>query len=161
MLKNPLLTFNVNMVVCSIIEYVTSWYIEVTQGTRYWDYTGIFMNLNGRICLECALFFGFGSCICVYFVAPFLEKMFQKLTNKVKITICLILTMLFTADSIYAHKYPHTGEGINRTKFINNTKLKMEEKMTKETSDKLNMDKRKIKLHRFKFRRNTRIFKKK
>ena len=70
------------------------------------------MNLNGRICLECALFFGFGSCICVYFVAPFLEKMFQKLTNKVKITICLILTMLFTADSIYAHKYPHTGEGI-------------------------------------------------
>lgn len=112
MLKNPLLTFNVNMVVCSIIEYATSWYIEVTQGTRYWDYTGIFMNLNGRICLECALFFGFGSCICVYFVAPFLEKMFQKLTNKVKITICLILIMLFTADSIYAHKYPHTGEGI-------------------------------------------------
>lgn len=112
MLKNPLLTFNVNMIICSIIEYLTSWYIEMTKGIKYWDYTGTFMNINGRICLECALFFGFGSCICVYFVAPFLEKQFQKVTTKVKITVCLLLAMIFTVDTVYSTKYPHKGEGI-------------------------------------------------
>lgn len=112
MLKNPLLTFNVNMIICSIIEYTTSWYLEATKGIRYWDYTGAFMNINGRISLECSLFFGFGSCICVYFVAPFLEKQFQKITNKIKITICVILITLFSIDAAYSSKHIHKGEGI-------------------------------------------------
>ena len=48
-LKNPVLTFIIIVIVCSIIEYMTSWYIELVSGLRYWDYTGVFLNLNGRI----------------------------------------------------------------------------------------------------------------
>ena len=112
MLKNPLLTFSVVMALCTVIEYFTSWYIEITSGVRYWDYTGIFMNINGRVCLECSIFFGLGGCLCVYIVAPFLERKLQKFTRQFKITICTVLALLFSADTIYAHFNPHTGEGI-------------------------------------------------
>lgn len=112
MLKNPLLTFIVVMTLCTVIEYATSWYIELTSGIRYWDYTGIFLNINGRVCLECSVFFGIGGCLCVYIVAPFLERKLQKLTSKVKITVCTILIILFSLDKIYCKIYPHTGEGI-------------------------------------------------
>lgn len=111
-LKNPIATFNIVMIICSIIEYFTSWYIEVTSGLKYWDYTGIFMNINGRICLECSLFFGIGGCICLYFVAPFLEKHFQKIKNNIKISICIILLLAFTGDAMYSSKHKHEGEGI-------------------------------------------------
>ena len=113
MLKNPFLTFGVVMFLCSAIEYATSWYIEVTTGIRYWDYTGVFLNINGRICLECSLFFGLGGVLCVYIVAPFLERNLQRLTNKLKISMCIALLLIFGTDSVYSHFHPHVGEGIS------------------------------------------------
>lgn len=112
MLKNPFLTFFVVMTLCTVIEYATSWYIEATAGMRYWDYNGVFLNINGRVCFECSVFFGLGGCLCVYIVAPFLERKLQKLTSKVKITVCTILILLFSIDNVYCKIYPHTGEGI-------------------------------------------------
>ena len=112
MLKNPLLTFGVIMLLCTIIEYITSWYIEKVSGIMYWDYTGVFMNIKGRVCLECSMFFGIGGCLCVYFVAPFLERRLQRFTSKFKITICTVLALLFCSDSVYSQFHPHTGEGI-------------------------------------------------
>ena len=112
LLKNSFLTFLVIVVLCSVIEYLTSWFIEATSGLKYWDYTGVFGNINGRICFECSVFFGLGGCLCVYIVAPFLERKIQVLTNKVKITLCTVLLLLFGIDVGYSHKYPHTGEGI-------------------------------------------------
>lgn len=112
MLKNPVLTFSVVMILCTLIEYLTSWYIEKVSGIMYWDYTGVFMNINGRVCLECSMFFGIGGCLCVYFVAPFLERRLQGFTAKFKVTICALLAILFYSDSVYSQFHPHTGEGI-------------------------------------------------
>ena len=111
-LKNPFATFFIVMGLCTIIEYLTSWYLEATMGLRYWDYTGIFLNINGRVCLECSIFFGLGGCICVYFVAPFLEKFIQKIDRKKKIAVCTLLVTLFCADQVYSKFNPHMGEGI-------------------------------------------------
>lgn len=112
-LKNPVLTFIIIVIVCSIIEYMTSWYIELISGLRYWDYTGVFLNLNGRICFECSAFFGLGGALCVYIVAPFLERKIQKITKKTKIIICTILLSLITIDNCYSIKHPNMGEGIS------------------------------------------------
>lgn len=112
MLKNPILTFFIIMVICSVIEYGTSFYIEMTSGLRYWDYQGLFMNINGRICLEGAIFFGIGGSICIYFVAPLLEEVFQKITYEIKVPVCVALVLLFGLDVIYSHYFPHEGEGI-------------------------------------------------
>ena len=112
MLKNPILTFGVIVVLCSVIEYVTSWYIEYKTGLKYWDYTGIFLNINGRICFECSMFFGIGGSLCVYIVAPYLEKKIQKLTAKVKIALCTVLVTTIFADYIYSLQHPNVGEGI-------------------------------------------------
>ena len=79
---------------------------------KYWDYSGIFLNINGRVCLECSLFFGAGGSLCLYIVAPFLEAQFTKLTLKVRISLCLILVALFGIDELYSSKHPHQGEGI-------------------------------------------------
>ena len=59
---------------CGCVEYFTSVYLEyVHDGTRWWDYTGYFLNLHGRICAEGLLVFGIGGMAIVYVLAPFLD----------------------------------------------------------------------------------------
>ncbi len=113
--KRPLFMFIFIMVFSTIVEYVSSWAIEMSSGLKYWDYSGVFMNINGRVCLECSLFFGVGGSLCLYIVAPFLERQFEKLTLKVRVSICLILLALFGIDETYSFKYPHQGDGITST----------------------------------------------
>ena len=84
-LKSPGRTFFAVMILCTIIEYLTSLYLETTKGVRYWDYTGIFLNINGRVCLENSIFFGMGGCICLYFLGPFLENKIQKISHSVRV----------------------------------------------------------------------------
>ncbi len=100
------------MILCTIIEYFTSWYIEMKTGVRYWEYEGIFLNIKGRVCFENSVFFGLGGCVCVYIVAPFLEEKLQKINFLVKAILCVILVTLIGIDTIYSQIYPHTGEGI-------------------------------------------------
>ena len=68
-------------------------------------------NINGRICFECSAFFGLGGSLCVYIVAPFLEREIQKIMKRTKIIICIILLSLITIDNCYSIKYPNMGEG--------------------------------------------------
>ena len=112
MTKNPFIMFLFIMIFSTLAEYTTSWFIETTSGLKYWDYSGVFMNINGRVCLECSLFFGVGGSLCLYIVAPFLERQFEKLTLKVRIALCLILVSLFGIDELYSIKNPNQGEGI-------------------------------------------------
>ena len=81
---------------------------------KWWDYSGYFLNLDGRICLEGLLVFGLGGCIFTYIIAPLLDDLFNKINQKVKIIIIMILILLFSLDSIYSHYHPNTGKGITK-----------------------------------------------
>lgn len=114
MLKNPTMTFIVIFILCTIIEYLTSYFTERIFGRRYWDYTGVFLNINGRVCFECSLFFGIGGSMCVYIIAPLLERMIQRITNRVKIVVCTVLVTLFCMDQVASTIHPRTGIGITQ-----------------------------------------------
>ena len=84
----------------------------VTKGIRWWDYSGYFMNLNGRICLEGAVIFGLGCCAVVYFAGPLLGGLLDRLSPARQNTLCAVLLTLFVADLAYSHFHPNAGEGI-------------------------------------------------
>ena len=109
----PLVTFFLIMVICALIEYFTSWYLETFKCARWWSYYGYFLNINGRICLECSIFFGIGGTFCIYFMAPKLDKVFNKISPDKKSLICIILVSLFIIDSMYSSKHPNMGAGIS------------------------------------------------
>lgn len=108
----PILTFFLIMVIASIVEYATSWYLEMTKGVRWWDYTNMPLNLNGRICLEGAVIFGLGGCALIYFLAPMLAGYYERMPIIIQIVLCVVLVGAFTADQIYSKEHPNVGEGI-------------------------------------------------
>lgn len=113
--KKPWLTFILAMVLCAILEYSTAWYLETFMNAKWWDYSGYFMNLQGRICLEGILVFGLGGCGFTYLIAPILNTLYNKINSKITTTICIILVTLFATDIVYSHFNPNVGKGITDT----------------------------------------------
>lgn len=110
--QNPALTFALSSLLCTAIEYGTSWILELTTGQRWWDYSDYFLNLNGRVCLEGAVIFGVGCCAAVYLIAPNLGRLYDKLPRSPKIAVCAALILLFCADQVWSHFHPNTGKGV-------------------------------------------------
>ena len=111
--KKPVLEFIGAVVLSGLVEYYASYFIELSHdGTQWWNYSGYFLNLNGRICAEGLLVFGMGGCAAVYFAAPLLDNLFRKINQKIAIPLCIVLLLAFGIDEVYSSKHPNTGEGI-------------------------------------------------
>lgn len=108
----PMVTFLLTMLIAGIVEFSTSFYLEVTKGMRWWDYSGYFLNLDGRICLEGLIVFGLGGLAAVYFIAPMLDNLYTKIPKKTKTVVCIVLILAFSFDAVYSLIHPNIGDGI-------------------------------------------------
>ena len=92
---------------------MTSLVMEIaTGGMKWWDYSGYFLNLNGRICAEGLLVFGVGGLAIVYVIAPVIDGLIGELNEKQIMAVCSALIILFAADAVYSQFQPNTGKGI-------------------------------------------------
>lgn len=110
--KKPLPVFMCSLVVCSALEYFAGWLLEVRFGRKWWDYSGHFMNLNGRICLLGALCFGLGGTLLICLLIPLYERVIWKVPEKARVIVCILLILFFVADAAYCAVRPNTGYGI-------------------------------------------------
>lgn len=109
----PVVTFLLTMFICGIVEYMTGWYLEIVHHMNWWDYTGYFLNIGGKVCLEGLLVFGLGGCAFLYLLAPFLNKKINLIKTSIKWVVAIILMILMVLDFRYSSKNPNTGEGIS------------------------------------------------
>lgn len=58
----------------AVLEYLTSYVLERLFHARWWDYSHVPLNLNGRIALPFALGFGVVGTLLYYFVCPFITS---------------------------------------------------------------------------------------
>lgn len=110
--KNPVKTFVVIAILSTIIEYITSWYLEYTRNIRWWDYSEYALNINGRVCLIGSVVFGIGGCFAIYYLGPLLDDMIKKIPHRIAVTVSVILLSFFIADMVYSKFNPNIGKGI-------------------------------------------------
>lgn len=111
--EKPALEFVAAMVLCGCLEYFSSWYLEMTHdGQRWWDYTGYFLNINGRICAEGLLTFGLGGLAIVYLLAPALDNLLSRIDARKLGIVAAVLLVLYCADQVYSAQHPNVGAGI-------------------------------------------------
>ena len=111
--SKPWLEFLLTILLCGTVEYITSWILEITHnGQKWWDYTGYFLNINGRVCAEGLLVFGVAGIVFVYLFAPLLDNLLLKINPKILLAVISCLVVIFVADVAYSHFYPNTGKGI-------------------------------------------------
>lgn len=110
--SRPAFVFIVSMTICSALEYAAGYCLEKMWGIKWWDYSTMFLNLNGRICLVSCLMFGVGGVFLVSFFLPFYTGLYHRLSAKSRTIISMILLGLFIIDAAYSADFPNMGRGI-------------------------------------------------
>jgi uncharacterized membrane protein len=103
-IKNIWIMFAIVTAIATILEYIASFILEKIFGLRWWDYTGYFLNINGRVCLIFAIFFGIAGIIFIKKLYVPIEKGIRKLRKKMSsrlIGILLILCLITLGIDVY------------------------------------------------------------
>ena len=96
--EKPIQLFIAGSIMGNIIEYSLSYILEAMYGARFWDYSYLNWNLNGRICITYSIFWGILAVILIKMVKPIIDKIMNKIPNNEKINITIIIPILI--DSI-------------------------------------------------------------
>jgi len=91
------------ILVCSILEYFTSYIMEKMFNLRWWDYSRKKFNLNGRICLDTMIPFGLLGVFVVYILHPFVSSFVLKLSPNTMLILAIILFIIYVIDNIFSY----------------------------------------------------------
>lgn len=97
---NAALVFFFAILVCGILEYVTSYVMEKLFKARWWDYSKYKFNINGRVCLRTIVPFGIFGTLVVYFSNPFILGLIGKLNNLSLMICSLTIAVIYFIDNI-------------------------------------------------------------
>ena len=71
-------------IVGSIVEYVVSFVGEMLLGVKWWDYSNMPLNINGRICVYFSVFWGFLGIYLIASLNPKVDKIIDWTKSKFK-----------------------------------------------------------------------------
>ena len=97
--RGRVFSFVGGFLVGSVIEYGCSWFQELVFGSTSWDYSGMPLNINGRICLLYSVFWGVLGIFWIKDVYPRMAKWILKIPNRVgkSLTWVLLAFMIFNS----------------------------------------------------------------
>lgn len=99
-LDEPVILFFMAILICSFLEYFTSYFMEKLFNARWWDYSKRKFNINGRICLETMIPFGILGCLILYIVNPFIINILDKVPSNLLYVLALFLFIIYVIDNI-------------------------------------------------------------
>lgn len=92
--------FVMAILVCGILEYLTSYFMEKIFHARWWDYSTKKFNINGRVCLNTIIPFGLLGCFIMYVSNPFLLKILNALPDLALYILSIALFIIFIIDNV-------------------------------------------------------------
>ena len=77
----------------SIIEYVVSWIGEILLNVKWWDYSNMPLNLNGRICVFFSIFWGLLAIYLMSYINPKVDRLINWIKTKISINKLKVITL--------------------------------------------------------------------
>ncbi len=99
--KNRLTLFVGGFIIGSITEYLASLIGELILHVKWWDYSNMPLNINGRICLYYSFFWGILAIFLMRVVHPRIEKFTRLLVNKLSLKRLITVTWIITIFIIF------------------------------------------------------------
>ncbi len=96
-------TFVLSFLLCGLLEYLTSYFLEKRFHARWWDYSQKPMNLHGRVWIGNLILFGLGGVLIVNLINPLLERVSRHLSLPAQEVLALSLSAIFIADYVMSH----------------------------------------------------------
>ena len=122
-------TFFMSIIICGILEYMTSYFMEKIFKARWWDYTNRKFNINGRVCLQNLVIFGILGTFIVFVANPFLIKYINMIPITTLHIILGIFSFIFLLDTIVSYKLIFELKDISRE--LKDNTIEISEKVKK------------------------------
>ncbi len=118
--KNNYTLFLGGFLIGSVVEYIISWVGEMVFDIKWWDYSKMPFNINGRVCIWFSIFWGVLGIYLMNSVYPKVDKLLNKISFKTlkKVTTVVVVFMfidwvvssfavkVFFARVVYEHNIP-------------------------------------------------------
>lgn len=121
--KDILAVFLKSILICSILEYFTSYLMEKLFKARWWDYSKRKYNINGRICLETMIPFGLLGSIVIYIIHPSIQKLASFIPKQIMLILISIIFILFIIDVIISFNIMNKIKKEIKKQKLDNTEL--------------------------------------
>lgn len=99
-IKNIFNVFWVSAVLGGVTEYLCSFFQEKLFGTISWDYSDLFMNINGRTSLTYCILWGILGVVFIKLIYPYIEKRFKKINVNVVTKFVTAFAVVFMVFNI-------------------------------------------------------------
>ena len=97
--KHPSLVFLLAILITGILEYISGFMLLKIFNRTWWDYTGLFLNIDGFVCLRSVITFGIGALLLIYIFEPLIIKFWKKKPKLVRVIVISFL-IIFIIDNI-------------------------------------------------------------
>lgn len=99
-LEDPFTLFIMAIILCGVLEYLTSYVMEKVFHLRWWDYSKKKFNINGRVCLDTIIPFGILGIIIMYVTNPFILDKLNLLSSTALNIIFYVSITVYIIDNI-------------------------------------------------------------
>ena len=97
--NNILIIFLMAVTIFTVWEYVVAVVLEKLFKTKYWDYSNIRFNFQGRICLKNSIYWGILGVILVLIIQPCIEKLLNLIPDNILLYINIVLSIAILVDT--------------------------------------------------------------
>ena len=98
--RNPIIIFVVSAIIGGAFEFFVSWFMEVSFGIVAWDYSGTFLNIDGRTNFMFMCMWGALGLVWVRTALPIMLKIVNKIPWNWRYGVTLACTLLMLIDCV-------------------------------------------------------------
>ena len=99
---NIILLFLAAFVLLSFWEYIVGIFLEKVFKTKYWDYSHLKFNFQGRICLKNSLYWGVLGVVFIRYIHPWVELQIGQVSTYLLTYLNIILYSIFIVDIVFS-----------------------------------------------------------
>ena len=139
--NNIIVIFLISFLVFSIWEYIVAVILEKLFKTKYWDYSDLKFNIQGRVCLKNSIYWGILGVFLIFIIHPIIENLTNLIPSDILRYTNIILCIAIIVDtSITIYRIMFIDKKIRQVFEIGDT-LKEKIKEFKETEYKEKLSK--------------------
>lgn len=97
---NILTVFLASTILLTLWEYIVGFILEKIFKTKYWDYSQIKFNINGRVCLKNSIYWGILGVAFTFIIHPFIQREMDLIPAELLFYINIVVYIIFLTDVI-------------------------------------------------------------
>ena len=97
---NILVIFLLGFIIFTLWEYLVAVVLEKLFKTKYWDYSHLKFNFQGRICLKNSIYWGILGVLLVFVIQPVVENLTNAIPENVLFYLNIVICLIILVDAI-------------------------------------------------------------